>query len=67
MRHVEKEHSSEIWNAHGLYTSKLSEEFAQIKRFLWKYPSEFVIIDLNGGWYGMNSNMWRILHNQLDR
>ena len=55
MRHVEKEHSSEIWNAHGLYTSKLSEEFAQIKRFLWKYPSELVYIDLNGGWYGMNS------------
>ena len=67
MRHVEQSHSHEIWNAHSLYTSKLSDEFYEIKMFLLKYPNEFVIIDLNGGWYGMNSFMWRLLKDQINR
>ena len=55
-----------IWNAHSLYTTKLSAEFADIKRFLKKYPTEFVIIDLNGGWYDMNSSLWATLRKEID-
>ena len=63
MKHVQL--TNQIWNAHSLYTSKLSSEFADIKRYLSKYKTEFVVIDLNGGWYDMNSSLWQTLKNEL--
>ena len=64
MKHVEK--TDEIWNAHSLYNTKLSEEFQVMKSFLDKYPSEVVIIFLNGGWYEMNDSLYQKLNEELD-
>ena len=47
-----------IWNAHSLYTTRLSEDFSDIKRFLNKYPTEFVIIDLKGPGYYMKRDWY---------
>ena len=63
MKHVHL--PNQIWNAHSLYTSKLSSEFADIKRYLLKYKTEFVVIDLNGDWYDMNSSLWDTLKTEL--
>ena len=64
MKHVDR--PDEIWNAHSLYTTKLSAEFYEIKRFLLRHKTEFVIIDLNGGWYDMDSGLWTTLKTELD-
>ena len=42
------------WNAHSLYADRTSYEFNQIKKFLAKYPSEVVILDMNGSWFEMS-------------
>ena len=65
MKH--KDRPTEIWNAHSLYTTKLTTEFAHINRFLGQNPYEIVIVDLSGGWYGMNPSLWTKLNKEIDR
>ena len=54
--------SGEILNGNNLYAKKVSEEFEDIRRFLERFPTEIVIIDLNGDWFEFDDN----LHYGLD-
>ena len=58
--------TAQIWNGHGLYSSELSSEFSTMRSFLLKYPNEFIIIDLNGGWYDMNAATFNALKRDLN-
>ena len=53
----------EIRNGNTLYASKTSFEFEQIASFVRDNPTEVVIIDLNGNWFGMNED--KDYHNTL--
>ena len=53
------------WNAHGLYATRLSHEFGQIKLFLTKFPSEVVVLDLNGDWWKMTNAHYQTLETEL--
>ena len=64
LKHLDR---NEIWNAHSLYTTKLSSEFDQIKKFLGENPYEIVIVDLSGSWDDMNSGLWAQLKRDIDR
>ena len=64
MKHANR--PSEIWNAHSLYCTKLSEEFKVIKDYLIEYSSEVVIIHLKGGWNEMNEKLYKTLNEELE-
>ena len=53
------------WNAHSLYADRTSNEFNQIKEFLLKYPSEVVILDMNGDWYEMSDAHYASMETEI--
>jgi len=53
------------WNAHGLYATRMSHEFGQIKLFLAKFPSEVVILDLNGYWWKLTNAHYQTLETEI--
>ena len=55
---------NEIRNGHTLYASKTSLEFEQIASFVKDNPTEVVIIDLNGNWFGMDED--KNFHDKLE-
>ena len=60
-----REYTSEVWNAHYLYATKVSDEFVIIKDFLEKYPSEIVILHMNHGWQGMTESNFEQLNTDI--
>ena len=60
-------HKSEVWNAHSLYATKLSNELADIKTFLKKYPTEIVILHLKGGWNEMTEIHFKKVNEDLKK
>jgi len=58
-------HETSTWNAHSLYADRTSHEFGQIKDFLTMYPSEIVILDMNGGWYAMSDAHYASLEAEI--
>ena len=64
MRH--RDYPTQIWNSHSLYCTRLLDEFQIIKKFLNTYPSEVVIIFLNGGWLDIDDNLYQTMNNELD-
>jgi len=66
MAHIGKyKAESSTWNAHALYAHRTSHEFNQIKSFLSSYPSEVVILDMNGDWYDMNDAHFASIEKEL--
>ena len=59
-------YQNEIWNAHSLYNTKLSEELKVIKNYLIEFSSEIVIIHLNGQWNEMNDDLYNTLNDELE-
>ena len=56
MKH--RTYTTEVWNSHTLYATKVSDELNVIKKFLTKYPTEIVIVHMKHGdddkaWPGM--------------
>ena len=44
----------------------MTEDFAEIRAFLDKHPSEIVIIDLNGDWWGFDMDYLKQLEQELN-
>ena len=63
MKHID--YTSEVWNAHYLYASRVSDELNIIKNFLTKYSSEVVIVHLNHGWQGMTETHFEQLNKDI--
>ena len=63
MKH--RDYKSEVWNAHYLYATKVSDELNIIKSFLLKYPSEVVIVHMNHGWQGMTETHFEQLNKDI--
>ena len=59
--------TSEVWNAHNLYATKLSDELNIIKNFLTKYSTEVVILHMNHGWQGMNEIHFEQLNKDVNQ
>ena len=58
--------SGEILNGNNLYAKKVSDEFEDIRRFLERFPTEIVIIDLNGDWFEMDDNLYYGLDEEIN-
>ena len=63
MKHID--YTSEVWNAHYLYATKLSDELVRIKSFLTKYRTEVVILHMNHGWHEMDENQFEQLDTDI--
>ena len=63
MKHID--YTSEVWNAHYLYASRVSDELNIIKNFLTKYRSEVVIVHMNHGWQGMTETHFEQLNKDI--
>ena len=63
MKH--RSYPSEVWNAHNLYATKVSDELVIIKNFLAKYPTEVVILHMNHGWQEMTESHFEQLNEDI--
>ena len=55
----------DIRSGHNLYAKNMTEDFDEIRDFLYNHRSEVVIIDLNGDWLARNVAFGFILETQL--
>ena len=57
---------NEVWVGHGLYNTNIANEFRSINEFLNEFPSEIVILHLQGDWNKMNDSLYKKLNNDLN-
>ena len=58
--------SNEVWVGHGLYNTNIANEIRSINAFLTEFPSEVVILHLQGGWHKMNDSLYKKLNSDLN-
>ena len=59
-------YNDDIRSSNNLYAKNMTEDFADIRAFLDKHPSEIVIIDLNGDWWDLDIKYLEQLEQEIN-
>ena len=59
-------YNDDIRSSNNLYAKNMTEDFADIRAFLDKHPSEIVIIDLNGDWWDLDIKYLEKLEQEIN-